>query len=121
MEMRRVQGKAKLHLFGMVCFSILLCASTVYAACLQGDCKNGQGVLVHEDGRRYSGEFLSGAIHGRGILKYPNGIEYSGEFQKGRYHGKGVLTSPDGRKYEGEFRGNVINGQGVVTYADGTQ
>ncbi|MCK5070579.1 MAG: hypothetical protein KAR01_08550, partial [Desulfocapsa sp.] len=80
--------------------SMFLCSTPVSAECLLGDCKNGSGVLVHEDGRRYSGEFEEGAIQGNGELKYSNGTVYKGEFEKGRFQGTGVLTNPDGRRYE---------------------
>ena len=71
----------------VVCGLTFLVFSIVHSKCVEGDCKNGRGVLVHKDGRRYVGEFEGGAIQGQGVLSYPDGIQYSGEFQRGRYNG----------------------------------
>ncbi len=99
---------------------LLLAETPVYAECVKGDCRNGKGILIHSDGRHYSGDFSSGAIEGNGVLKFPNGTIYIGEFVQGVFHGQGVLSSKDGRKYEGEFSQNVINGSGTLRSADGT-
>ena len=53
--------------------AILSAPSLVAAECLQGDCRNGKGVLVHKDGRRYQGEFKNGLISGAGSLVLPDG------------------------------------------------
>jgi len=88
--------------------------------CIKGDCRNGKGVYVADDGRRYEGEFKDGAIHGQGTLVQPDGTIYSGQFRDGRFHGKGKLHRPDGRRYKGEFFKNVIHGKGTMEWSDGT-
>jgi len=96
----------------LVLLAILSAPSLVAADCLEGDCRNGKGVFVHKDGRRYQGEFKNGVISGTGTLTLPNGVEYSGQFRNGRLYGVGRMTGPKGLSYEGEFRDNLFHGKG---------
>jgi hypothetical protein len=88
----------RIKIFSFVLATALLPAS-VYAGCVQGDCRNGTGKMESPDGRVYQGGFKNGFLWGRGVLVYPDGMRYEGEFVKGRFNGRGVLTSPDGRRY----------------------
>jgi hypothetical protein len=47
--------------------------------CIQGDCVNGVGTFVYQDGTRYVGEWRDGKQHGQGTETYPDGSKYAGE------------------------------------------
>ena len=57
----------------------LLWSNIGFAACIEGDCVNGQGTSTSEDGHKYVGEYKDGMANGQGTLTYANGINYSGE------------------------------------------
>ena len=65
-----------------VCLLISFCIliGIGFAKCINGNCKNGRGTFVHEDGTKYSGQFKDGKYHGKGRLIYPNGERYVGQF-----------------------------------------
>ncbi|MEM9930645.1 MAG: caspase family protein [Bacteroidota bacterium] len=75
----------------------------IQSGCLQGDCKNGQGVYAYADGSRYEGQFRSGRPNGSGTFSYPNGDWYQGQFLAGLPHGYGVLQAADGSRLEGQW------------------
>ena len=65
---------------GVLLLAILCtCASAAMAAqCIEGDCINGRGSIIHEDGRKYTGEFKNGIIDGTGIFHHADGSVYEG-------------------------------------------
>ncbi len=89
--------------------------------CIQGDCENGTGILVYENGTRYSGQFQDGESHGFGTFVNPRGDRYEGAWVQGEKHGYGVYVYPGGGKYSGEFHHNVKHGFGSYTWSDGTK
>ncbi len=76
------------------------------SGCVEGDCKNGEGVYLWSNGTQYLGEFERGRQHGRGLLVMPDGSSYEGEWRSGKKHGKGVATYRDGRVRTGEWKDN---------------
>jgi len=48
-----------------VIVTLMLSPQVAAAICVQGDCINGQGTVVLQDGRRYVGEFKDGIRPGR--------------------------------------------------------
>jgi SH3-like domain-containing protein len=125
-----------------VIVAALMLPQVAAAICVQGDCKNGQGTVVLQDGRRYVGEFKDGVRSGRGLMTFPDGtkylgdwkddkpfgqgtltsvgkFEYAGEFYNGVRHGQGNLETIDGKKYAGQWQNDVPHGQGKIIYPDG--
>ena len=45
---------------------------------------NGNGILKHQNGDYYEGEFVNDKKEGRGAISYPDGSKYDG----GWYHNK---------------------------------
>ena len=127
-----------------VIVAVLLLPQVAAAICVQGDCTNGQGTVVLQDGRRYVGEFKDGIRSGRGLMTFPDGtkylgdwqndkpfgqgtltsvgkFEYAGEFNNGVRHGQGNLETIDGKKYSGQWQNDVPHGQGKIIYPDGSE
>lgn len=100
--------------------------------CLEGDCKNGKGVLIKPDGTRYEGEFKDDLPDGKGIFIYPkmeeakkgtytfrNSGKYEGNVKKGIKEGEGTFTFITGTKYVGQFEDDKMK-KGVLTMSNGT-
>ena len=39
---------------------------------------DGQGQMIWEDGRKYTGIFKNDLLHGRGVMVWPDGRKYDG-------------------------------------------
>ena len=80
--------------------------------CLKGDCYNGEGVYVWEDGSRYEGNFENGKRSGNGTYYYSGGAKYIGNHANGSRNGQGTYFYPSGNKYTGEWKDEVRVGTG---------
>jgi hypothetical protein len=87
--------------------------------CTQGDCMNGYGVFVHDNGDRYEGEWKDGKMHGQGTYTYANRCVYSGQYQQDERHGYGTFTWPEGDMYVGDYFHNKRHGYGMYIDARG--
>jgi hypothetical protein len=67
----------------------------------------------------FEGEFKDGVRNGYGISISPDGKRYEGEWKDGKSNGHGVITWKNGKRFEGEFTADKWNGHGVLTYASG--
>ena len=77
---------------------LLSFSPSVFAdSCVSGDCVNGYGAYVWDNGDKYVGE-------------NKNNLE----------NGQGTYTYASGEKYVGEYKNDVMDGQGTVTWSDGT-
>ena len=91
------------------------------ANCLQGNCRDGQGVYRHANGSEYQGSFRNSKMHGQGTYTYTNGEKYVGEWRNNQINGQGVYDYRSGNRYEGAWRNGRKHGQGTYTYANGDQ
>jgi hypothetical protein len=113
--------------------------------CISGDCINGFGNFISENGSNYAGHFKNGFFNGQGLIKdisgdtiyvgnfendlfsgkgkhfgkYPK-FYYEGDFQFGTYNGYGHSLSPDNYEYWGQFKNECFNGNGKIVYSDGS-
>lgn len=91
--------------------------------CIEGNCIDGYGTYVYDDGSVYTGNFKNGKRHGKGKMKWvsgaKNGEEYEGEWFNDNPDGYGVYTYADGSKYEGTFKDGKRHGKGTMTWASG--
>ena len=75
--------------------------------CIKGNCKNGYGTSLFDDGRVYEGQWKKGLFDGMGKLIFISGSKYTGEFKNGLMNGYGKINLLDGR----EIKCNVNNGE----------
>ncbi|MCP5503364.1 MAG: hypothetical protein H7A25_25925 [Leptospiraceae bacterium] len=102
--------KKRFHKLNLI-FSLLLGAIFILAVvlqnpkrnCVQGDCKNGRGILEFTKGLRYTGEFKDGLQHGFGTFADAKGNRYEGSWHKGKKQGFGTYSYPGGETYSGFF------------------
>ena len=90
--------------------------------CVGGDCQNGKGVYVFDNGDTYSGDFSNGKFNGQGKYTYKSGASYEGSYKNHQSSGKGEYTysqKSDKLNYAGDFSQGKYNGQGVLTYKNG--
>ncbi len=81
--------------------------------CLEGDCYNGFGVYVWNDGARYEGNFIEGKRNGEGVYYYSKGSKYVGTQENDRRHGWGTYYYASGSKYVGEWIFETKEGRGT--------
>ena len=117
----------RLHSAELICFAVLVVATTPAAAhCTvargnpyirgdyQGECDEstelaqGQGEATGAD--RYIGYFAKGKPDGKGTYTWANGARLEGSFTDGRANGAGVYVSPKGVRYEGQFVDGKLEG-----------
>lgn len=118
--------------------------------CVSGDCQNGHGTLIMNDGSIYVGQFREGEINGQGICYYPDGSKYQGQWMNRFPEGLGTKTFADGSTWTGNWHkgvplttsgapaqldgkeeqiaaqsscilGNCKNGKGIFAYPDGSK
>ena len=105
-------------LLGIVVLSLLWC-NIGFAECIEGDCVNGYGAFISDDGHKYVGEYKDGLANGQGTATAANGVNYAGEWKDDFPNGEGTMTFPSGNNYFGEFKDGNYNGQGTFTWASG--
>jgi hypothetical protein len=87
--------------------------------CILGNCRQGYGTFIFEDGSRYTGEFQDGYIHGLGIFEAPDGEKYTGNWIRQKRWGKGRRLYANGDLYVGDFKEDKIFGFGEMWFHDG--
>lgn len=89
--------------------------------CIAGNCDNGYGMYVFDNGDKYVGEWNNGKREGQGVYYYKSGIRYTGNFKNNTLEGYGYCLWTEGNYYIGEWANGEINGQGIYYYKDGTK
>ena len=80
------------------------------AACIKGNCVNGQGTYNYASGSQYIGEWKDGNFHGQGTYNFANGDQYIGEYKDDKRHGQGTYTWVSGTSKKGIWRNNEYIG-----------
>lgn len=82
---------------------------------------HGVGVMIHEDGAIYKGDFFEGRRQGWGSIILKDGSLSWGEWVNGYMNGQGNIFFIDGTTYKGAVKDNKPHGQGVMIFKDGTK
>lgn len=101
--------------------------STYLNVCLQGDCINGTGTFVDQEGATYTGPFKNKQREGFGKWVTPSGHTYDGYWKNDKKEGKGIYvykTDPlkiaaRGWIYEGDWKNDSMTGRGKINYGRG--
>jgi hypothetical protein len=93
--------------------------------CIEGDCRNGIGTYLWENGSKYIGQFKNRLMNGQGTFYFGEksispDSKYIGEFKNDFIDGYGIWTWSNGDKYIGECKQNKMHGKGTYYYSDGT-
>lgn len=107
-------------IFALLLF-FFIAPSFAQTGCTIGDCDNGKGRFIFDNGDRYIGEFKNGLPHGRGSYFNKDGSNYKGPFVNGKRQGYGTFTWTNGDQYIGEYKNNMRDGEGTYTNANGKQ
>ena len=102
--------------------------STYLNICLEGNCVNGKGTFVTEEGNTYTGSFKNGKREGRGKLTSPAGSSYEGDWKNNMRDGKGEYisnTNPgkinvNAFTYVGDWKKDSMTGKGLISYFGGS-
>lgn len=87
--------------------------------CIKGDCVNGFGVYVYENGDIYTGNFKEDKRDGDGSFLYENGEVFKGSYSQDSRNGRGIYKFTNGDSFTGNFKNGEIDGDGVYTFKDG--
>ena len=101
---------------------LISCNSKKDWVCVEGNCLNGIGKRVWEDGGYEKGTWRNGRLNGKGEQFFGKtsdfaGDTYYGEFKEDNYEGKGTyLDVSIGATYIGDFKDSKPNGFGIITF-----
>lgn len=87
-------------------------ASFVNAQCTTGNCYEGTGSYLFENGDLFNGSWKKGLPFGYGVYEFTNGDVYKGAWLNGLMDGRGTYTYNNGNKYIGEWKTGKMNGRG---------
>lgn len=91
-------------LFAAVCITDAQAQdSETRTGCTRGDCNNGYGTYLYENGDNYIGDWNNGKKEGKGIFNWADGSHYNGDWVAGVIQGMGIYTDADGKIFEGRF------------------
>jgi hypothetical protein len=82
------------------------------AQCTTGNCYDGNGSYMFENGDLYNGQWKKGEMFGYGVYEFVNGDVYKGAWKNGLMEGRGTYTYANGDKYIGAWKDGKMNGRG---------
>jgi|GEM_PF-416126 hypothetical protein len=78
--------------------------------CISGDCADGYGTYVWDNGDKYVGNWSASVMKGFGTYYFAIGDKYIGEWANGTFEGFGTYTYKDGRVDKGYWAAGVFKG-----------
>lgn len=88
--------------------------------CVSGNCNNGKGTFILNNGEKYIGYMKNGVREGKGSYYFNSGEWYKGYWKNNKRNGEGTNYYPDGEKYQGNWKNDKRDGYGTYTYIDGS-
>ncbi len=88
--------------------------------CVSGDCQNGKGIYILNNGEKYEGQMKNGVRSGKGTYYFNSGERYKGNWENNKRNGFGTNYYPDGEIFKGNWKDDKRNGYGKYTYVDGS-
>lgn len=82
------------------------------AQCTTGNCYEGNGSYLFENGDLFNGSWKKGLPNGYGVYEFTNGDVYKGAWDDGLMDGRGTYTYNNGDKYIGGWKEGKMNGRG---------
>jgi hypothetical protein len=90
--------------------------------CVSGNCQNGNGTYVFDNGDKYSGSFSSGKPNGHGRYDYTNAnAYYDGLWKNGQREDNNALYVSESYKYEGGYKNDIQNGKASIMFTKGNR
>tara|TARA_R110002072_G_scaffold32623_1_gene99316 strand:+ start:326 stop:763 length:438 start_codon:yes stop_codon:yes gene_type:complete len=84
----------------------------VKAQCTTGNCFEGNGSYLFENGDLFNGSWKKGLPNGYGVYEFTSGDVYKGAWKDGLMQGRGTYTYNNGDKYIGNWKEGKMNGRG---------
>ena len=85
------------------------------SGCIQGNCENGQGTFIWDNGDQYVGAWKDGKPHGEGTFDWRNRTKFVGEWRDGKKHGYGTHSFQDGSNHIGKWKNGKKHGWVMTT------
>ena len=85
--MQSSTSHSNLYPFGWY-VALLLISTQSWAACISGNCVNGQGTVTYGNGDRYVGEWKDGKVHGQGTYTAADDSIDRGRWANGSFLGR---------------------------------
>lgn len=114
---------------------------SVYVGGFRGEFQHGRGLMTHQDGNFYDGDWVHGVKTGKAVMKgnhgkysgdvvgsVPTGIGryedskgnvYEGQVKASKPHGWGSMQWTNGSVYVGEWKHALMQGKGTYSYSTG--
>ncbi len=102
--------KAAFFFILLINYSLFISAQTT--GCVYGDCDNGYGKYVWENGDEYIGDWVDNQQEGNGTFYFKTGSKYVGEYKSGTRWGTGTYTWSTGEKHTGQWMSDSQHGEG---------
>jgi len=96
-----------LNITGVIFIALFMTAflvQSVWAStvdCIEGNCQDGYGAYLDQDGVRHEGVFKDGNLEGEVTLTFVDGTKFVGLFDGNMFVNDGTYISPEGQKYKG--------------------
>ena len=109
----------KTLLLSTILFVMVFAKTQAQANCTSGDCVNGFGTFVYNNGDTYVGNWKNDKRDGKGTYTWAVGGSYIGDWIENAQTGSCVNNHANGDKYVGQILNGKREGEGVYTLANG--
>lgn len=110
-------GVQSVNIFAQVPPTTVKDSPKTSTGCVSGNCVNGFGKFVYDDGNTYEGDFVNSKFEGQGTYTFEDGSYHIGEFKNNKQNGYGKdFDKAKKLKREGTWKDEVlVNSTAAVT------